>query len=588
MLLEDLLPLEDLHDPFLELDAVELGSGGVAAELAAAPHHMSLQQMHSEAVARGVDPSDPSTIFSPTTTGFFGIPAYAEPDSPAAAAFNNLAGALVAQQGSTPRAPGLPLHPGAAFGPYAASSASDARGLPPAIAAAQQRVAQQLQMQLQAQAQAQGQQPAAPVQPPQPVQALPLAAPALRAEVNACSSGPGGSHVSHGSADSGGAAATAATTATAPQYSGMQQCALSDSSSGGAGGQRRVWSLFWAVGSCLHLALAAHLSRFPHGLVWYRPLEYRTEICRHAVPADDHFEDAAGPAANQPPQLNGSPPMSTLTFTAGAAPQDGKPAPAKRGGRPREKKSYDDLIVSGKLFSAAAARCFCWAVSKACWASCAAAFCRACRRSVAASLDICSCPCYGAVGPSCSPSRPLAHPSRPAQDPNLPAEEIRRLRRMLSNRESARRSRRRRQTQLSSLEQELEQLRTGGCWHQLVHVCKDDPTLVTGAASRRLASPPQEWRHVRKQALLPYIARRPAHPTDTLFHLSSALLPLPAEREDLSTRLTQASSTMQAMAAEKAAMLAEIERLRMQVAQVRPAGCLQAWLLVGCASWAAA
>lgn len=272
MLLEDLLPLEDLHDPFLELEGVELGSGGVAAELAAAPHHMSLQQMHNAAVARGVDPSDPSTIFSPTAAGFFGIPAYAEPDSPAAAAFNNSAGALLAQQGSTPRAPGLPLHPGAAFGAYVASSASDARGLPPAIAAAQQRVAQQLQMQLQAQAQAQaqGQQAAAPVQPPQPVQALPLAAPALRVEVNACSSGPGGSHGSHGSADSGGAAATAATTATAPQYSGMQQCAVSDSSSGGAGGQRLGWSLSWGCGQ-RHLALAAHPSRSPHGLVLVPP-----------------------------------------------------------------------------------------------------------------------------------------------------------------------------------------------------------------------------------------------------------------------------------------------------------------------------
>lgn len=93
------------------------------------------------------------------------------------------------------------------------------------------------------------------------------------------------------------------------------------------------------------------------GLCWYRLVEYRTEICRHAVPADDHFEDAVGPEANQQPlQLNGSPPMSTLTFTAGAAPQDSKPAPAKRGGRPREKKSYDDLIVSGKLSSAVGAR----------------------------------------------------------------------------------------------------------------------------------------------------------------------------------------------------------------------------------------
>lgn len=72
-----------------------------------------------------------------------------------------------------------------------------------------------------------------------------------------------------------------------------------------------------------------------------------------AVSADDHFEDAAGPAAphlaspQQPLQLNGSPPVSGITFTAGAAPaNNSKPAPAKRGGRPREKKSYDDLIVS--------------------------------------------------------------------------------------------------------------------------------------------------------------------------------------------------------------------------------------------------
>lgn len=391
MLLEDLLPLEDLHDPFLELDQVELGGGAAPADLAAAPQHMSLHQMHAAAVAHGIDPSDPSALFSPSTTGFFGIPAYAEPDSPAAAAFNNSAGMLLAQQGSTPRVPGLPLHPGAFTAVHAfaaASSANDSHGLPPAIAAAQKRVAQQLQMQAQMQAQAQqAQQPAAQPQQPQPAQSLPVAS-ALNAEAKACSSGAGGSHVSHGSADSGAAAATATTTATAPQYSAMQQCAVSDSSSGGA---------------------------------------------------DDHFEDAVGPAAAQLAstrqlQLTGSLHVSALTFTAGAAPaQASKPTPAKRGGRPREKKSYDDLI-----------------------------------------------------------------------DPNLPPEEIRRMRRMLSNRESARRSRRRRQTQMSTLEQELEQLRM--------------------------------------------------------------------EREDLSSRLTQASSAMQAMAAEKAAMLAEIERLRMQVSQVSTGG----------------
>lgn len=42
----------------------------------------------------------------------------------------------------------------------------------------------------------------------------------------------------------------------------------------------------------------------------------------------------------------------------------------------------------------------------------------------------------------------------------------------------------------------------------------------------------------------------------------------PAEKGDLESRLNQASSVVQQMAAEKAAMLAEIERLRMQVAAV--------------------
>lgn len=56
-------------------------------------------------------------------------------------------------------------------------------------------------------------------------------------------------------------------------------------------------------------------------------------------------------------------------------------------------------------------------------------------------------------------------------DPSLPPEEVRRLRRQLSNRESARRSRRRRETELSSLEVQLEQMRSGAfvfvfvlCW----------------------------------------------------------------------------------------------------------------------------
>ena len=54
-------------------------------------------------------------------------------------------------------------------------------------------------------------------------------------------------------------------------------------------------------------------------------------------------------SAHQALQLSGSPHVSALTFTAGAAPaQASKPAPAKRGGRPREKKSYDDLIVSAR------------------------------------------------------------------------------------------------------------------------------------------------------------------------------------------------------------------------------------------------
>ena len=101
---------------------------------------------------------------------------------------------------------------------------------------------------------------------------------------------------------------------------------------------------------------------------------------------DDQFEDAAGPTLSGMPSGSGG-----LVFSLGSGGMDDdRPAPAKRGGRPREKKSYDALI-----------------------------------------------------------------------DPSLPPEEIRRLRRMLSNRESARRSRRRRQTQLSTLEVELEQLKNG-------------------------------------------------------------------------------------------------------------------------------
>lgn len=90
-----------------------------------------------------------------------------------------------------------------------------------------------------------------------------------------------------------------------------------------------------------------------------------------------------GPAAAQLAstcqlQLTGSPHVSALTFTAGAAPaQASKPTPAKRGGRPREKKSYDDLIVSARQLApggalvvwhhqaCATARCCVWALEAA-------------------------------------------------------------------------------------------------------------------------------------------------------------------------------------------------------------------------------
>lgn len=63
-----------------------------------------------------------------------------------------------------------------------------------------------------------------------------------------------------------------------------------------------------------------------------------------------------------------------------------------------------------------------------------------------------------------APSRPSGRPRQKKDydhmiDPSLPPDQIRRLRRMLSNRESARRSRRRRQTQVSGLETELEEVR---------------------------------------------------------------------------------------------------------------------------------
>lgn len=240
-MLEDLLPLEDLHDPFLDLAKLEHEAAAQHPHPHA--HHAFHVQQHGSAAAymqalleAGVDPSEPGGgagggLFSPTTSGFFGIPAYAEPDSPAAALLNNAAH-------NSP--PPLPVSlAAAAFGKQHAMAAAaavggmGAAGLPPAIAAAQQRAAQVLMQQ--AAAAAQQQQPA------------PTA--------NATSSGQGVSHLSNGSAGSAGPTATATTTAVLPFMGGTQR--FSDDSSGGDLGGAS--GLGWQA-AAVWFAKALHLS----------------------------------------------------------------------------------------------------------------------------------------------------------------------------------------------------------------------------------------------------------------------------------------------------------------------------------------
>ncbi|EFN51995.1 hypothetical protein CHLNCDRAFT_139516 [Chlorella variabilis] len=324
-MLEELLPLSELHDPFLEADwPQELPAAAAQPDgCAAAPAQQ--QQQQQQRLSSAVHPAAP-LLFS-------GIPAYAEPDIPAAAAarMNNSAGlsmgyglgeGLAALPGSPHPSSGLPMHPqglasmaAAAFCTQPAFAAPPAAqgvggGLPPAIAAAQQRAAAKMQ-------------------------------------VGNGSSG-GNSHISNSSSGADPAAAAAPPPLGAPP----RQCAQppSDDSSG-------------------------------------EQLE------------DEHLEDASGtPSHSAAAAASADPALAGASATAAAAGAssgvpfsagEGGKQPAKRGGRPREKKSYDALI-----------------------------------------------------------------------DPSLPIEEIRRLRRTLSNRESARRSRRRRQTQVSSLETELEALKT--------------------------------------------------------------------------------------------------------------------------------
>lgn len=199
-MLEDLIPLEDLHDPFLEDWA-----SSHALSLHLTPQQQPQQppqQQHTgrqphcatpvpadpsdfDAHCAAPVPADPSDFddvahFSPSVAGLCGVPPYAEPDSPAAAMLNNAgsgqvpalvlggtaaaqpatAAAMLARASRGAQPPSLPLPSGAmaVFGQQhayaaaqvqAAASASLSAGLPPAIAAAQHRAAAAaVQMQL--------------------------------------------------------------------------------------------------------------------------------------------------------------------------------------------------------------------------------------------------------------------------------------------------------------------------------------------------------------------------------------------------------------------------------------------------------
>lgn len=178
-MLDDLLPLEDLHDPFLE---------DWASSHALLLHSTSQQQQqqqqadcqprvarpHMSSGAPRADPSDPGSgaPFSPAAAGLYGIPAYAEPECPAAAMLNNAvpgqvpalvlgpmsmvhpasAAAAMARASVGSQRPGLPLAPGPVAQVQLVAGAGLPPGLPPAIAAAQQRAAAAaVQMQLVAQ-----------------------------------------------------------------------------------------------------------------------------------------------------------------------------------------------------------------------------------------------------------------------------------------------------------------------------------------------------------------------------------------------------------------------------------------------------
>ena len=167
-------------------------------------------------------------------------------------------------------------------------------------------------------------------------------------------------------------------------------------------------------------------------------------------PADDPavFEDAAGP-------FFGAPLTGGMAFSAGVgggegaelAARMGRPRQRKRCGQPRRRRAVV-LRARGRL-----------------WMPAPRAFAHRPRLPQPAADHTQRA---SSSMPHSSPTPPTHPPPTVAPrsyddliDPSLPPEEIRRLRRQLSNRESARRSRRRRQTQLSSLEVQLEQLRSG-------------------------------------------------------------------------------------------------------------------------------